>query len=161
MAIGHDILIKVDHKIKPYIYRVLVDYVGKNNPKEYPKETTFKNGIRIIRHNCPIAVSKGQVRKWAQTRLYFARHTIVMDIEVSTAIFNALLVSLYNIPGKKDTINALLSNHFDIIKNDTEEYSRRLTILEDIYRELLRDASNNNTSATLCHSLKNVEDSYN
>lgn len=149
MAIGHDILIKVDHKIKPYIYKVLVDYIGKNNPKEYPKETTFKNGIRIIRRNCSITVSKGQVRKWAQTRLYFTRHTIIMDTDVSAAIFNALLVSLYNIPCKKDSINALLANHFDIIKTSTEEYSRRLTILEDIYRELLRDASNNHTSATL------------
>lgn len=161
MAISHDILIKVDNKIKPYIYRVLIDYIGKNNFKEYPKETTFKNGIRVIRRNCSVPVSKGQVRKWAQTRLYFARHTIVMDNDVATAIFDALLKSLYNIPGKKDSIDRLLFNHFDIIKNSTEEYSRRLTILEDIYRELLKDASNNNASACLCHSLKNIEGFYN
>ena len=101
MAVGHDILIRVDHKVYTYFYRVLVDYIGKNNPKEYPKETTFKNGIRVIRNNCSISVSNGQIKKWAQTRLYFTRHTIVMDIEVSTAIFDAMLASLYKIPGKK------------------------------------------------------------
>lgn len=158
---GHDILIRVDNRIKPYIYRVLVNYIGENNQKKNLKESAYKNGIRVIRQNCSEAVSNGKIRKWAQTRLYFAKHTIVIDEKISVAIFDALLKSLYSIPGKKDSIDKVLSNHFEVIKSSTEEYSRRLAILEDIYRIILIDGNNNCNSGRFCDSLEAVEERYN
>ena len=160
MPIGHDILITVDRKIKPYIYPLLIDYIGKNYSKKYPGESTFKNGIRVICQNCSTSISKKQVKKWAQTRFYFGKPTIIMDIKISEEIFDALLKSLYNIPGKKECIDNLLLSHFNNIKKGTEQYSIRLTILEDIYRILLVNGNVNNTSSTLCYTLKNIENIF-
>lgn len=161
MAIGHDILIKVDEKFKSHIYRVLVSYIGMHNTKQYPKESALKNGLRIVHGNYSMDVSIGQIKRWAQTRLYFFHHTIVMEKDKSEAIFNALLKSLYEIPGKKDDIDAILENHFNMIKKPSEEFSRRLSILEYIYRNLIVDSSNNIYSSNLCNSLLNIEESYN
>ena len=160
MAMGHDILIYVDEKMQSYFYRTLVSYIGKSYPKEFSKETVFKNGIRIIKKNCSLEISNGQIKKWAQTRLYFFKHTIIMDINKSTDIFQALLKSLYDMPEKKETINKLIKEHFEMIKNEGELYSRQLSILEDIYRELLRDSGTNIFSEEMCAKLSDINSVY-
>lgn len=161
MFLGHDILITVDEKMQSQFYRTLVSYIGSNNPKEFSKETTFKNGIRIIQKNCSLNVSKGKIKKWAQTRLYFCKHTIVMDIDNASSIFEALLKSLYAIQGKSTHINNLMQEHFNIIMNNGEPYSRQLAILEDIYRKILMDSGNNANSEALCNKFTSIDRRYN
>ena len=160
MAIGHDILINVDEKIQSYFYRTLISYIGKNSPKEFSKETAFKNGIRIIKKNCSSEISKGQIKKLAQTRLYFFKHTIVMDIDKSSDIFSALLKCLYGISGKKNTIEEMIKHNFDMIRKDDEQFSRQLSILEDIYREILSDSGKNSSSEALCSRLISINSLY-
>lgn len=154
---GHDILIYVDRKIEAQFYDTLLKYIGANHPKIKAKEKNKKNGIRIVMSHTDGNISKTQIRKWARSRLYFLRNTIIMDIDSSVVIYRALLCSLAAIGSKADKVRELLKAYFNCIQRRGEKYSHRLTILEDIFREIEKDALINANSNTLCSKLKNAD----
>ena len=154
---GHDILIHVDYKIEAKFYDILLKYIGAHSHKTYPKESDKKNGVRVVMAQADGKVSKGQIRRWARSRLYFFRNTIVMDIDSSVIIYHALLGSLASIGTETENIKRLLIAYFECIKQEYETYSHRLTILEDIYRILEDDALIHANSNTLCIELAQAD----
>ena len=154
---GHDILIYTDHRIEAQFYDTLLKYIGANSPKIKAKESDKKNGVRIVLLHANGKVSRNQIKKWARSRLYFFRDTIVMDIDPSVSIYSALLSSLASMGNKTDHVKELLSAYFRCIQQGNETYSHHLTILGDIYRIIEDDALINANSNTLCIELKNAD----
>ena len=101
--------------------------------------------------------SRNQIKKWARSRLYFFRNTIIMDIDPSVAIYRALLSSLASMGSKTDKVRELLNAYFKCIQQGNEAYSHSLTILEDIYRIIENDALIHANSNTLYIELKNAD----
>lgn len=154
---GHDILIRTDHRMEAQFYNTLLNYIGANNPKEKPKESDKKNGVRIVLANANGKATKNQIKKWARTRMYFFRNAIVMDIEPSVAIYRALLTSLASMGSKAENVKKLLISYFECIQIGNEEYSHRLTILEEIYRTIEKDALIDANSNNLYAALKKAD----
>ena len=145
---GHGILIHVDHKIEAHLYDILLRYIGANSYITYPRESDKKNGVRVVMAQANGKISKGQIKRWARSRLYFFHNTIVMDIDSSVTIYRALLGSLASMGAKTENVRKLLAAYFECIQQGHETYSHRLAILEDIYRALEDDAliyANSNT----------------
>lgn len=59
---GHDILIRTDHRMEAQFYDTLLNYIGANNPKEKPKESDKKNGVRIVLANANGKATKNQIK---------------------------------------------------------------------------------------------------
>lgn len=159
MTLGHDVLIRTKTNYQTYSYRFLIDLIGRSYPKEKPKETFFKNGIRVIWNRCNkdgFHVSKKQIKKWAQTRRYLTGPAFVADFDVSRAIYRALLSCLSDIP----VSGKLLRSIFEIIKRDNEKYTHRLTVLSEIYRELCNYANTDVSAQQLCNILIEVDEIY-
>lgn len=154
---GHDILIYTDHKIEAQFYDTLLKYIGANNPKVKPKESDKKNGVRILMAHANGKITKKQIKKWARTRLYLFSNAIIMDIDTSVSIYRALLSSLASMGDKTDQVRSLLNAYFNCIQNGNEEYSHRLTILEEIYRTIEKDALINANSNTMYVEFKDAD----
>lgn len=154
---GHDILIYTDHRIEAPFYDTLLKYIGANSPKIKAKESDKKNGVRIVLSHANGKASRNQIKKWARSRLYFFRNTIIMDIDPSVAIYRALLSSLASMGSKTDKVRELLNAYFKCIQQGNEAYSHSLTILEDIYRIIENDALIHANSNTLYIELKNAD----
>lgn len=154
---GHDILIYVDHRIEATFYDALLKYIGANSPKIKNKESDKKNGVRIVLSHANGKITKNQIKKWARSRLYFFRNTIIMDIGSSVAIYRALLSSLASMGDETDKVRELLCAYFKCIQQGSETYSHRLTILEEIYRIIESDALIHANSNTLYVELKNAD----
>lgn len=154
---GHDILIYTDRRIEAQFYDTLLKYIGANNPKVKPKESDKKNGVRILISHSNGEITKKQIKKWARTRLYLFHNAIIMDIGTSAAIYRALLNSLASMGGKTEQVRRLLSAYFECIQNGNELYSHRLTILEDVYRTIEKDALVNANSSALYAELKDAD----
>ena len=88
MTIGHDVVISVKEKLRSYPYSYFINYIGMNYNKENINDNNHKNGLRIIQKNCR-GIRRSKIRKWAQSRCYYGRQAIVMDVEVSNEILNA------------------------------------------------------------------------
>lgn len=154
---GHDILISVDSKMISEFYSVLLAYIGTHYPKIKPKESNKKNGIRVIQARLKNKVSKKQIKKLAQTRLYFFQNTVIMDIEPTVAIYRELLLALTEMTDKSDRTIKMLQGNFIGIKEEHEQYSHRLAIFEEIYRVLQTDALTNAEALTLCNKLADAD----
>lgn len=155
---GHDILIKVDDRTEAKLYDTLLKYIGANSPKVHSKESDKKNGIRVVLSKAEGKISKGKIKKFARSRLYFFHHTIVMDIEPSSIIYRALLKSLASLGDKTTSIRKLLIAYFECIKKEHEDYSHRLAILEDIYRELKNNVLTYPNANILYNKLEEADD---
>lgn len=155
---GHDILIYVDNKIEAPFYNVILDYIGANSKKIHRKESNKKNGLRVVLKHTHGEISKKQIKRFAHSRLYFFHNTIVMDIDSSIDIYNALLSSLNEIGSPE--IKSLLYSYFECIKQGNEVYNHRITILGDIYRILEKDALINCNSSILCSNLKSADQQF-
>jgi len=156
MTIGHDVVISVKEKLRSYPYSYFINYIGMNYNKENINDNNHKNGLRIIQKNCR-GIRRSKIRKWAQSRCYYGRQAIVMDVEVSNEILNALLKALFDIPGQNNRVKDLLSNVFNSSYGDN---SYCFAVLQEIYSILLQDSLNNAASAKLLSNLKNVEKDY-
>ncbi len=158
---SHDILIRIDHKIESSFYATLLEYIGENNNKIHKKESNKKNGVRIILKYSNGKITKRQIKRWAQSKHRFLCEAIVMDIDPSINIYNALLTSLTLMDSaKKENARKLLKSYFECIKQNNEKYSHRLTILGEIYRILEMDAHICNNSNTLCKALKKADNIF-
>lgn len=80
-----------------------------------------------------------------------------MDIEPSVAIYRALLTSLASMGSKAENVKKLLISYFECIQIGNEEYSHRLTILEEIYRTIEKDALIDANSNNLYAALKKAD----
>ncbi len=155
MTIGHDVVITIKEKQRSYTYYYLINYIGMNYDKENSNDNNYKNGLRVIQKNCH-GIKRGRIRKWAQSRFYFGRQAIVMDIDISNSIFNAMLKALFDIPGQNDRIKSLLR----YMHSSYGDNSYCFAVLQEIYSIILQDSLNNIASSTLLNNLKNVEKRY-
>lgn len=153
MPIGHDVVITTNKKQRSYSYYFFINYIGMSYNKENSNDNNYKNGLRVIQKNCN-GIKRSRIRKWAQSRFYYGRQAIVMDNDISNSIFNALLKSLFDIPGQNDWIKNLLERVFASSYGDN---SYCFAVLQEIYTIILQDSLNNDASATFVNNLKNVE----